>query len=101
MCGSLYVFQGEGIADGAANRRHGARHALVVFATAPNLDRAEAEALSQVAANGWAHVTFTRGAEVNVQPTDVTDGYLKAALQDAIENGSAVVAYVDELPANA
>ena len=101
MSGLLYVFKGEGVAEGVPNRRPGARHALVVFARALDLDSAKNKASLLVEANGWSHVTFARGREVNVEPADVEEGYLRSALEEGIETGAAIISYLEELRPNA
>ncbi|WP_226016981.1 hypothetical protein [Novosphingobium sp. FKTRR1] len=100
MDGRIYAFKGEGVADQAANRRHGARHALMIFVRCLDIETAEMQAFRIAAEKGWDFVTLQKGGEVTIEPSEVTEQYLRAALVDAIQGGSSMVTYNAELPPN-
>lgn len=98
MTGSIYSFVGEGIAFHAQNRRAGARHKLLVLATAENSVDAEKLAHEIAAENGWFHLQLSRGGQVTLSLDELADGYLRDALDNAIKFGGAMVSYETELP---
>ena len=100
MTGRIYSFVGEGVAMHAQNRRKGARHKLLVLASAQNGADAEQVALEIASENGWFHLELSKGAEVTLSLGELQEGYLRDALDSAIQFGGAMVSYEAELPPN-
>ena len=97
MSGTLHVFTATAVADGVANRRPGARHALLVMTAGTSFTEAQDNARSLAEACGWTHITFTTGAKAAVAPTDLPEGVARSAYEVALRIGKAIVSYDDEL----
>jgi hypothetical protein len=95
------MFLAEGIADRAADRRPGARHALMIFARGEERAVAERTGVAFAVENGWVHVEVQRGKTIGADPAVVDDEVLRAAAEAALELGATMVVYEVEVPPNA
>ena len=96
----LYVFLATAVADAVEGRRSGARHAMLVYVTAPDFEAAQAKAAGIVVGTGWMLARLEKGMLV---PPDQPqpDPLLQTAAESALAEGSAIVVYADELPPDA
>ncbi|MBB3862405.1 hypothetical protein GGQ88_003705 [Novosphingobium hassiacum] len=101
MTDPIFAFKGEGVAERVINRRKGARHAMMIFVQSDNLMAAEARAYQIAKDNGWSFIVLQKGGEVKIQPSEIDEPYLRAALNDALQIGTATIIYKAELPSNA
>jgi hypothetical protein len=97
----LFAFFVTAIADSAEGRRPGARHAMLVYVTAENFEAAQSKAAVAAIALGWMTVRLEKGGEIDDAAAGAQDEVMQAAMQTAREDGSAIVVYGDELPAQA
>lgn len=96
----LFAFLTTGVADAAEGRRPGARHAMLVFVTAADFEAAQPKAAGAAIGAGWMLVRLEKGMPIAAdQPQP--DPVLAAAAATALEEGSAIVVYGDELPPEA
>lgn len=93
----LFAFLATGIADSAEGRRPGARHAMLVYVTAADFEAAQRRAAGVAIGAGWMLVRLEKGKPIAANEAS-GDAVLDAAAQTAIEDGSALVVYGDELP---
>jgi hypothetical protein len=96
----LYVFLATAVADAVEGRRSGARHAMLVYVTAPDFEAAQAKAAGIMVGTGWMLARLEKGMLV---PPDKPqpDPLLQTAAESALAEGSAIVVYADELPPEA
>lgn len=96
MADQLFVFAGRGVASESSGYRPGARHPLMVFATAADFEAAVAVAAEFVTLAGWNELEFTKG-EASREPAQLPNDRLKAAAERALEVGHALVVYQTEI----
>lgn len=96
MADQLFIFAGRGVASEPSGYRSGARHPLMVFATAANFEAAVAAAAEFATLAGWLDLEFTKG-EVSLEPALLPNDQLKAAAERALEVGHAMVVYQTEI----
>ena len=101
MSGAIHAFTATAVADEVANRRPGARHALLIMTEGSTLAEAQDTACTLAEACGWRHLSFTMGGKAAVRPTDLPEGVARAAYEVALKIGKAIVSYDDELGPNA
>lgn len=96
----LYAFFATAVADAVEGRRPGARHAMLVYVTAPDFEAAQAKAAGIALGTGWMTIRLEKGMLV---PPDKPqpDPLLQTAAESALAEGSAIVVYGDELPPEA
>lgn len=100
MAEPLFVFLATGVADAVDGRRPGARHAMLVYVTARDFEAAQTRAAGVALGAGWMMVRLEKGKPLDPgQPQ--SDAVLAAAASTALEEGSALVVYGDELPPDA
>lgn len=97
MADTLFVFLAEGVAGNTAPKRSGARHALMIFVAAIDLEAAQIVATERAEERGWQFVELKRGKEVSEDIADISDVTLRQAAQSAYEGGCGIVIYVDEI----
>lgn len=93
----LFAFLATGVADSAEGRRPGARHAMLVYVTAADFESAQRRAGGVALGAGWMLVRLEKGKPIAANEAS-GDPVLDAAAQTALEEGSALVVYGDELP---
>ena len=93
----LFMLLMEGVAGSAPAYRPGARHALMIFATGPDLDAAQSKALEFVSSKGWTLVEPRRAKEVGGDIETIADDTLRSAAETALARGSALIIYQDEI----
>lgn len=96
----LYAFLATAVADQAEGRRPGARHAMLVFVTAPDFEAGQRKAGGVLIGAGWMLARLEKGKELD-SASPQEDAVLDAAAAHARETGSAIVVYGDELPPDA
>jgi hypothetical protein len=97
---ALFTILATGVADSVENRRPGARHAMLIFVTAEDFEAGQAKAAGVALGTGWMMVRLEKGMETD--PARLPDDPILAdAAQTALVEGSAMVVYGDELPAEA
>ena len=97
---ALFAFLAEAIAGTATKQTPGARHALLIYASAPSLKDAEGVGASFLERYGWTLPVFKQGKEVNADTGLLDDETMRAAAEDAVEHGCAMIVYADALPPN-
>ncbi|NIJ22098.1 hypothetical protein FHS95_003809 [Sphingomonas naasensis] len=97
---ALSVFLATAVADEVEGRRPGARHAMLIYVFARDFEAAQRKAAGVALGAGWMMVRLEKGMEV-VDPAANDDPVLRAAAGTALEEGSAIVVYGDELPPEA
>ena len=95
----LFMFLAEGVAQGHARYRDGARHSMMIFACGGVLDGARDSAAAFASRGGWTFVDVKRGKQID-DPDWIEDDALRTAAEAALENGPALVVYADEIPAD-
>ncbi|MEP2235704.1 MAG: hypothetical protein ABJM58_08140 [Alteripontixanthobacter sp.] len=98
MADQLYIFLAEAIATEATDRRPGARHALMLYASGSFTDDARERATEHASEAGWLHVEVKREKEMNRDTRLISDPTLRAAAKAALARGSAFVIYGSEIP---
>jgi hypothetical protein len=98
---ALFAFLATAVADAAEGRRPGARHAMLIYVTAADFEAAQPRAAGVAIGAGWMLVRLEKGKPITDDPSQTEDEVLRAAAQSAIEDGSAMVVYGDELPPDA
>ena len=97
---ALFAFLATGVADAVEGRRPGARHAMLIFIAAQDFEAAQAKAAGVALGTGWMMVRLEKGMEAD--PAQLPDDPVLAdAAATALAEGSAMVIYGDELPADA
>lgn len=96
---SRFVFTAQ--AGPATGDRPGDRHALLVFAEAPDREVAASPAVERVAAEGWLTVLLLRGKAAGDDPATIPDPTIRRAAEDALAEGCAFVVYADPIPHDA
>lgn len=94
----LYIFLAEAIATEATDKRPGARHALMLYASGSTMDCARGRATKHADEAGWLHVEVKREKELNRDTGLIADPTLRTAADAALARGSAVVIYGNEIP---
>lgn len=97
---ALSVFLATAVADEVEGRRPGARHAMLVYVAATDFEAAQRKAAGVALGAGWMLVRLEKGMEVG-DPAANDDPVLRAAAETALDEGSAIVVYGDELPPEA
>lgn len=97
---ALFAFLATAVADGVEGRRPGARHAMLIYVTAADFEAAQPKAAGVAIGAGWMLVRLEKGKPIDADQPQV-DSVLAAAATTAIEEGSAMVVYGDELPPDA
>lgn len=92
------MFLAEAIAGSATKKRPGARHALLIYASAPSLKDAEGVGASFLERHGWTLPVFKRGKEINPDTGLLDDETMRAAAEEAVEHGCSMIVYADALP---
>ena len=95
----LYMFLAEGVAKAHSRYRDGARHSMMILACGEAQDPAQQSAVSLATEGGWTFVDMKRGKQID-DPDWVEDETLRAAAEEALETGGAIVVYADEIPAD-
>jgi hypothetical protein len=96
----LFVFLATAVADAVEGRRPGARHAMLVYVTAEDFEAAQTKAAGVALGAGWMLVRLEKGKPLESDQSQA-DEVLAAAAQSALDDGSAIVVYADELPPDA
>ena len=96
----LYCFIAEAVAQVETDRRPGARHALLLWITAPDEKKARTRGADAVEKNGWLLPEIGRGKQVG-DPHLIKDGALRSAAERALTSGYSIVVYKDEIAADA
>lgn len=96
----LFAFLATAVADAAEGRRPGARHAMLIYVTAGDFEAAQRRAAGVAIGAGWMLVRLEKGKPIE-DPFETADPILRAAAQSAIDEGSAIVVFGDELPPDA
>lgn len=89
----LFVFTAQAVAGENLSYRPGARHALLVFATAPDAEQAARMAVEQVTAEGWLLVDLLRSKVMSNATDHITDDTVRAAAESALSDGCAFIIY--------
>lgn len=97
----LFMLLMEGVAESAPAHRSGARHALMIFATGPDLDAAQSRAIEFVSSKGWTLIEPSRAKEIGRDTETIADDTLRSAAESALARGSALIVYQDEIRPNA
>lgn len=97
----LFVFLATAVADSAEGRRPGARHAMLIYVAADDFEAAQRRAGGAAIGAGWMLVRLEKGKPIEEDPSETEDPILRAAAESAIEEGSAIVVFGDELPPDA
>ena len=98
MTTTLWVIQATAVASEGCNYPRGERHAVLVFATAPDCDVALSRMQQGLAAHGWRQAEVTRSGTISSDTDAIQDDTLRAAATSAIESGCGIVAYADPIP---
>jgi hypothetical protein len=94
-----FLFAPTAVANEVNGCRPGARHALLIFVTAADFEAAQRRAEGAALGAGWTMVQLNKGKPIDGEP--MGDAMLDSALEAALEKGSAIVVYADELPSDA
>ncbi len=97
----LFVFTAQAIAGDDLSYRPGARHALLVFIAAPELERAAEIATERVTAEGWLHIDLLRSKPISGDTSLIADESLRMAAEHALADGCGLVVYGDPMPPDA
>ena len=89
----LFVFTAQAVAGENLSHRPGARHALLVYATAPDAERAARTAVERVTAEGWLHVDLLRSKVISTETGLISDDTIRAAAESALSDGCAFIIY--------
>lgn len=89
----LFVFTAQAVAGEKMSYRPGARHALLVYATAPDAERAARTAVQRVTAEGWLHVDLLRSKVISIETGLISDDSIRAAAESALSDGCAFIIY--------
>lgn len=98
MANQLYIFLAEAIATEATDKRPGARHAMMLYASGSTPDDARERATKHASEAGWLHVEVKREKKMNRDTSLISDPTLRAAAKAALARGSPVVIYGSEIP---
>lgn len=96
----LYCFTADAVAQEETGFRPGARHALILWITAPNQDEARLRGADAIEKNGWLLPQIKRGKQVD-DPDLIGDDALRSAANRALKEGSSIVIYRDEIAPDA
>ncbi len=69
----------------------------MLFGRAQDIATAETCARVYAEQRGWLFVGVKRGKELSKDISEITDGVLQMAAKSALENGSGLVIYKDEI----
>jgi hypothetical protein len=94
---AMFMFVAEGVAGEAASKRSGARHALMLFVPAANLEAARITATAKVEERGWCFIELKRAKEAPKDIDGISDAVLRDAAKSAREAGFGMVIYRDEI----
>lgn len=86
----LFVFTAQSVADENLSYRPGARHALLIYTTAPEAART---AVERVTAEGWLHVDLLRSKVISTETGLISDDTIRAAAESALSDGCAFIIY--------
>jgi hypothetical protein len=98
---SLFVFTAQAVAGHGQRERPGARHAMLIFAAAPNMEEAARIAQEGVAHNGWIDVELLRRKALGDDAEAVGADDLRSLAEHALAEGCAFVVYADPIPPDA
>ena len=97
----LFVFTAQAVAGENLSYRPGARHALLVFATAPDAEEAARVAVARVTAERWLHVDLLRSKAMSEDTALIADDTVRAVAESALSDGCAFIVYDLPMPPNA
>jgi len=93
------MFVAEAVADEGSTYRRGARHALMLFATGASIEDAQQKAVEGAEQVSWSFVTVKRGKAID--GPDFDDETMRGAAEHALDSGSAMIVYQDEIATDA
>lgn len=96
----LFIFLAQASAAITTRFRTGARHALMLYASGPDIVLARSKAVDGANGRGWTYIEVWREKEISSDTSAITDHVLRAAADDALRTGHSMVVYPDELPLN-
>jgi hypothetical protein len=96
----LFCFLADGVAQEKTGHRPGARHALMLWITAPDEDKARLRGADAIEKKGWLLPRIKRGKRVD-DPDLIDDDILRSAAERALADGSSIVVYKDEVASDA
>lgn len=91
------MFLAHAVAAENRSYRAGARHALMLYATGGDIAQARSAAAVGAEEKGWNFIAVQREKEIDIDPSVIEDNVLRAAAEDAVRVGHAMVVYRDEL----
>lgn len=94
---ALFIFLAHAVVGENRSHRAGARHALMLYATGSDIAQARSTAVAGAERKGWDFVSVQREKEIDSDPSVIQDDVLRAAAQDAVRGGHAMVIYGGEL----
>ena len=92
----LFMLTAQAVAQNQTGYRAGARHALMVFVTAPDENSARQNARDAISKNHWLEGEVMRIKQLS-DPDLIEDDILRASAEWALEQGDAIVVYKDEI----
>lgn len=95
----LFAFTAQAVAQEETGFRPGARHALMLWITAPDEQTARLRGESAVESKGWLLPRITRGTQI-YDPDLIEDDMLRQAAESALTKGASIVVYADEMIAD-
>jgi hypothetical protein len=101
MTEDIYIFLAEAVAGTLTDYRPGARHALILYVTAPSAETARSKVVEEVGRAGWLHARILRGGAVVRQLDAERHPVMQDAMEGARQTGAAMVIYTDEIRHNA
>ena len=95
----VYMFFGEAVSDSPESGcEPGARHSIIGFAAARNIEDAAQVAAEHFLDAGWADIEFSEGDELDLDQLDDVDEDVAATCRKCVEEGSSGIVFrpVDE-----
>jgi hypothetical protein len=96
----IFVFLGRATATKATKHRPGARHAVMLVGTGPDIASARSTAVTGAIGKGWESVELRREKQLDANHSAIGDDVIRNAVENAILNGHSIVVYRDELSAD-
>jgi hypothetical protein len=93
----LYILSANAVAQQPTGFRPGARHALLIFLTAPDEDIARQRAKDVALKRHWLAVEVKRIKQLG-DPDLIKDESVRSTAELALENGDAIIIFKDEIP---
>ena len=90
----------EAVAQEETGFRPGARHALLLWITAPDEEEARIRSLEAIGGKGWLLPQIKRGKQIG-DPDVIQDDVLRSAAEKALADGNCIVVYKDEIALDA